>query len=600
MRYFLTLIAFVPIMAFSQLHVSSNAYIYNNDRLLFVKDAVSIANNANIYLRNEAQLLQNTTSLSLNSGLGSLSTFQEGTSDNFDYNYWCSPVGLPAATVGNSPFGITLLNRATTNTASTPAIMLSNTAFDGISNPLSIAPRWIFKFLNSSNYSQWIPVLSASTIMAGEGFTMKGTSGNDATIVNGVANNPGGAQRYDFRGKPNSGNITIGLANNQMTLTGNPYPSAIDLSMFLTDALNTTGVAYFWEHDKTVDSHLIANYRGGYGTFSPVSRGGAGVYVPAVFYAYDGSGNQLGAVGIGANYARRFSPIGQGFMIMGNNIGTSAIMRDTYRVYQKESAALSVFEKGANVSTMNTNLPEIQSVSGFDYTTVSTLPVPQIRFNALLNNMALRQTVLAFDPEATDNVDHAMDAPSPDTTLPSDTYFVMNNSRFVISVIDFDQNKRLPIGVSTNEEMNFKFTVAEIINFDTLQHVYLFDKVTQIYHNIVNEVFETTIAPGTINDRFEVTFTENLLATNSNATATLAVHQNNANQILTILNPNLLDIKQISLYDIAGKRILKKEITKIDNQHQIETAHLSEGVYIVKIKSDAETSFRQKFIVNRN
>jgi hypothetical protein len=34
-------------------------------------------------------------------------------------------------------------------------------------------------------------------------------------------------------------------------LTGNPYPSAIDLSAF-NEQTNCTGIAYFWEQDKTV------------------------------------------------------------------------------------------------------------------------------------------------------------------------------------------------------------------------------------------------------------------------------------------------------------------------------------------------------------
>jgi hypothetical protein len=59
----------------------------------------------------------------------------------------------------------------------------------------------------------------------------KGTSGTNTTTVNWVQNNPG-EQRYDFRGKPNDGTISITVLNLQFTLTGNPYPSAIDLSAF--------------------------------------------------------------------------------------------------------------------------------------------------------------------------------------------------------------------------------------------------------------------------------------------------------------------------------------------------------------------------------
>src|SRR5690606_23192895 len=278
-----------------------------------------------------------------------------------------------------------------------------------------------------------------------------------------------------------------------LTLTGNPYPSAIDLSAFLTDAVNCTGIAYFWEQDDTVNSHLIASYQGGSGTFSPVSRGGLGIYVLAVFTSYNVDGTTLAGVGTGGDYARRFSPIGQGFMIMGNSAGPSVTMSNLYRVYQKEDPLLSVFERSGNVASSPQNfLPPLMSVSGFDYTTVSTLPVPQIRINALLNSSDIRQSVLAFDAMASDGVDRAMDARSPDASLPADVYFVIENKRYVISVTTYDINKRLPLGFSTVGGGNFKVTVGEILNF-TPDDVFIFDKITGIYHDIKNGVFDISL-----------------------------------------------------------------------------------------------------------
>ena len=368
----------------AQLYVSPSSYVYVADKYLYVKQNTNIQSNGNIYLRNDSQLLQATAGTSTNTGGGTLSAFQEGSVNNYQYNYWCSPVGNASSAIGNENFGITMLYRPTTVTSSTAATILAMNNYDGTSNPLAIAPYWIWKFLSSSTYSQWISVGSGSTIAAGEGFTMKGTSGTDATTILGVQNNAGasmplfsGNQRYDFRGKPNDGNITINVANGQGTLTGNPYPSAIDLSAFLTDATNSTGIAYFWEHDKTINSHFVAAYQGGYGTFSPVSRGGTGIYVPATFYGYDAAGNQLGSVGSGNSYQRRFSPIGQGFMIQGNTNGTVQ-MNNSYRVYVKEGAAnFSQFARNSNSqNSLSDFLPEIPSISGYDYTTVSKLTPP--------------------------------------------------------------------------------------------------------------------------------------------------------------------------------------------------------------------------------
>jgi hypothetical protein len=72
----------------------------------------------------------------------------------------------------------------------------------------------------ASGYTNWAQVGSSSAINAGEGFTMKGTSGVNTTTVN-FKIIQGSKQRYDFRGKPNDGTIPITVLNLQFTLTGN-------------------------------------------------------------------------------------------------------------------------------------------------------------------------------------------------------------------------------------------------------------------------------------------------------------------------------------------------------------------------------------------
>jgi hypothetical protein len=112
---------------------------------------------------------------------------------------------------------------------------------------------------------------AATAINAGEGFTMKGTSGNDTTVadaIEGVQNNAGDKQRYDFRGKPNDGNMAIAVSAGNFTLVGNPYPSAIDLNAYLLDPANAAlinGQAYF--------SASITKFSIGVEIFFPLIRG---------------------------------------------------------------------------------------------------------------------------------------------------------------------------------------------------------------------------------------------------------------------------------------------------------------------------------------
>jgi hypothetical protein len=589
----------------AQLYVKNGSYIFNKGAVVYAKGNLELDTNSNFYLRNEGQFVQGTTSTSTNTGEGKLSVFQEGTSNNYSYNYWCSPVG--GATFGNTTnedFGITMLNVPTTNIASTAATITTGYNGSSAAGALTISNYWIFRFLALPDYSGWSHSYSASNIAAGQGFTMKGTSGSDATNVGETAvNNLGSKQRYDFRGKPNDGDITITVANNNFTLTGNPYPSAIDLSAFLTDATNCTGIAYFWEHDKTVLSHALLAYRGGYGTFSPVSRLGSGIYVPAKFYSYDISGNLLPLTESSPNnsYARRFSPVGQGFMIVGNASGTTVTMKNLYRVFQKENVLNSVFEKNATVTnTYNGDfLPPIMSVSGFDYTTVSRAEVPQIRFNTLLNNQAIKQVVLAFDSEATDGVDHAKDAENPDGTS-VDMNFFLNDKDYIISVIQFDENKRLPVTFKSTTNASFKITVAEIINFDQADNVYLYDKATGLYHDIKNAEYEFVLPEGIFSNRFEITFKNDALSVSVPTRENVIVYQNNANQLMTVSNPNSLDIKSVTLFDITGKLLFNKVNLGSASSYEFTTASLSDGVYLVKIASSDGKSVGQKIIVSSN
>lgn len=587
--------------AYAQMYVSSNSYMYVNDQMVYVRQNVNLQNNGNIYLRNGSQLLQGVNGVSTNTGQGKLSVFQEGTVDNFEYNYWCSPVGNASAASGNENFGISMLNQPTGLITSTPATILPMNNTNGTASPLAISQYWIYKYINSNNYSQWVAVNGSPNIGAGQGFTMKGTSGTDATTVQGVQNNPGANQRYDFRGKPNDGDIQISVGLNMATLTGNPYPSAIDLSAFLTDELNCTGAAYFWEQDKTINSHVLVAYSGGYGVYSPVSRGGTGIYIPAVFYNYDVSGTLIpGSTGTGGAYSRYFAPVGQGFLIHGSGAGPIATMKNQYRVFHKENPVTSIFEKPDNVNAnleVPAYLPEIQSVSGFDYTTVSTAPVPQIRFAAKAGN-GIRILALGFDEAATDGVDHAMDAKA-SGGIPVDIYFALNGAEYGISVIDFDINKKIPLGLKNNAQHTFQITVSEILNFTGAEHVYVHDKLNDTYFEITNAVYEVTLPAGNNTDRFEITFTETALGTPTLEGDSFLIVQNNTSQQLNISNPKMFDVKSVSLFDMTGKRIFDKVNLGSRENYQFATDGLAEAVYIVKVVTADNRDIGQKISVYR-
>lgn len=617
----------------AQLFVKDGSYVFMTNQYMTVMQDVNLNNTGNFYLRNTSQLLQKGSGASVNSGTGKLSVFQEGTVNNFQYNYWCSPVGNGAA--GN-PFGVSLLNRPTGLISSTAAEILptsnvNGTAMGGVGSTMQIAQYWIWKFVSLSPvYANWQYIGNAQTINPGEGFTMKGTAGSDGAVVDadGVANKTGAAQRYDFRGRPNDGNISVAISNGNLTLVGNPYSSAINLNMYLVEHTGrsynpTTGVvslggnpnvidgsAYFWEHSKTANTHLLAGYVGGYGTY--VANGAnistPGTWTSATWNTYNGDGT-LNTTGVstGSNFKRQFSPIGQGFMVKGISAGTS-IMKNAYRVFVREGVLNeSTFEKNSNATSTQAvnvnNWDEIPNVADIDYTQLSKLPVPQIKLLSILNNEKSIEVAMAFNPNTTDNYDLGYDAISPEvySNAPNLVYFGQDNNdkKCVITTLPFDLDKRIPIAFKCAAQSTFNVKVSDIINFTGSDKVYIHDKDTDIYYDIINSEFNMSLPAGENATRFEVTFKNADVLSNDNnfVASSFEVFQNNKNSMLTIVNSLGKDVLNCTVYDVAGKLVINKKNLGNNTLIELPTNALSDGVYIVKLNTTDNVSVEKKVIV---
>ena len=90
----LTILLFSLNIVISQdLYVANNSYLYAKNVVVFVNDDIRLeTSTSNLYFRDNAQLLQNIDSK--NSDAGELSIYQNQTTNVYEYNYWCSPVGV--------------------------------------------------------------------------------------------------------------------------------------------------------------------------------------------------------------------------------------------------------------------------------------------------------------------------------------------------------------------------------------------------------------------------------------------------------------------------------------------------------------------------
>ncbi len=575
--------------SYGQLSVRNDAFVFVTDEIVFVEDDINLNEaESTIYLRNEAQIIQGAGTTG-NTGIGALSVYQNGNVGAHEYNYWCSPVGNKSPSSVNNPFGVTLLNDVVNLTNSTPAkasVNLPN--LNGTSNPLSIEPYWIWKFIAADEYADWIYVGDNTSINSGEGFSMKGTSGS--------ANN----QLYDFRGKPNKGTMAINVLPNQFTLVGNPYPSALDALAYIHDPENAAvinGTLYYWEQDLNVNSHLIREYDGGYATYTISADGTLVTALPATFSTYDDNGVIAGA-GNGTpsgKEPKRYIPIGQGFMVEG--IATGAVKaKNEHRVYVKETNTNSEFFK----TTKDTKAKSIKT-NAFPLVPNN---IKRFRLNIDFNNTYTRQLLENFSDSATAGFDYGMESTTnANDVLSSDAYFSNETLIYRAQALVFNEDLKIPLVIKTDNKMPVRVRVADIQNIASFLPIYLHDKTNNTYTNLKNIDFNTNLDPGNYYDRFEITFKKpsTLNIENIATFDDFKILQNNKIAELTIINTKKLDVKSFTLIDVTGKQVLNTILNSNKTKQQYSTKTLSNGLYLVKISlMDNQTISKKIIIGNKN
>ncbi len=582
--------------SFAQLSVRNNAYVFVSDEVLFVNDDVNLEEStAKIYLRDESQLIQGTGTTG-NSGLGELSVYQTGTANQWSYNYWCSPVGNTSLANGNEDARVALLNDVIDLENSTPALF--TTGYDGSASPLTISTRWLWTYQTSSLYSDWFFVGDAGAIAPGLGFTMKGNG-------TGVSNN----QEYDFRGKPNNGTMSNPIAVGEFTLVGNPYPSAIDSAAFIHDADNVNeivGTLFYWEQAGYINSHYVADYIGGYHEFT---INAAGTIVSNTFAQFETYNSQGISTGIppgppgGTKQARRYIPIGQGFMVEGQAGATTntVSVKNTHRVFEKIGTD-SYFFRSSN--TNDNNATETTPNTGIQYQEngLSIVPNDYKRFRLNVDfsvNEAqyTRQLLLNFHDTATFGHDRGLELHR-SQNLSSDAYFEQENDVYSGLAYPFAQELTIPFVIDIEEQQPLRFRIFDVQNFDESQGIYIHDNENDTYINLRNVDYELNIEPGNYTNRFEIVFTTNsTLGIEDFEATSLTIRQNNDNNELSVLNPNALDIKTIEIFDVAGKRIYNLPYNAVSELYSVSTAAISDGVYVVKVTTNSSTVKSQKIIV---
>jgi hypothetical protein len=553
--------------------INNNTLTVENDSKIEITHYLK--NSGKLDLEGKSQLIQQLNcDLELFSN-GMLERDQQGTTNRFNYNYWSSPVSTMNNTSINHGFTVNSILRDGANPASPQPINWTTSVNNPTTSPITLSSYWIFKFQNLSPiYANWSGVGQNGHLAAGQGFTMKGS--NQAT----------GNQNYVFVGKPNNGLITSPIAPNNLNLSGNPYPSALDVNEFILNNLDsTTGTVYLWEHYATNNTHNLAGYQGGYATRNLV--GGTEPIAP------EGISN----LGSSDRIPGRFLPVGQGFMVYGNETGGLIKFNNNQRAFVKENNSQSgtIFRQ---ISETNAgSIPDYFSKN--DDNNYAASPFQKIRLNVVLPNQHKRQLLIGYMNEyATDNFDKGFDAPIIDNYA-NDAYFILANYELnILGDSYFSPTKSHTIGVKSTVAGTIKFELDSLENIPNGLTVYIYDQLTNTYHNIIDGTFETTIGIEQSPNRFYLRYQQEGALNNNdlNAANHLDVLHNSFNSTIQISNEYTLDIKKVSLVNILGQVIQQWNTNSNVTLIELSTQGVMPGTYVVTINSDEGTTSKKIII----
>lgn len=449
---------------------------------------------------NEHHLVQGPNSILLGNGNYNFTRFS-GNSNDTILNYWSSPVqGATIAMLGATD------------------------------------PRNHYTYNASTG---WIRPAMNSVMAAGIGYSSSGTP-NGRVIFNASGNN-----RF-HNGIINttiSGDTTLRGWN----LVGNPYPSSISASQFLSDNPNLFQAVWFWSQ-RVASTFPTGTLNGDYAVWN--LTGGV-------------AGSQGGAIPNGQISA------GQGMFI---------------KVPSNNSSLNSVnFNNGQRTNSNST----VFRTQNFEKAWIN-LTGPNLAFN---------QTLIGFGAPATAAIDPEFDAEKMRGNDRIALYSLHGSSDMSIQALAGRTStlERIGLGVDGSHAGIYELSLAQSEGFPSATTISVRDFATGILHNLANGPYSFNLAQsGIYRNRFELQF--NGLASGletQNISILNILLSNNKLHVTGLMEGE--SIIGIEIIDLTGKLVQSTSKFQNTNQHSLDL-NVNQGVYFARVTTSKQQIVR-KFLV---
>lgn len=516
----------------SQLIVESGAEIMvKNSGTLTVQ--CPITNSGIITIENNGALIQR-GSADNNTGSGTYKIERDGKAANNAFNAWSSPVpGLPVHDNGvfsdANPCDIFVFDASKQNWSHDFAPNYSTTC-NG----------------NSVTFTSNFLISGADGILStARGYFVPGASGITRTFEGSSVHN--GDISKPLESGTNPGTPNINWTQDNWNLIGNPYPSAIDISSFLTENASglTTASVYIWDD------------------------GGSGNYDSADFIAH----NLIGATstGGGSNSITNGNiASAQGFFVQGTGaVNFTNAMR---------ASGNDEFRSGNNLG--QNRFPKV--------------------WLSVDNSSHYNEILVALHPEATTGFDKLYDAPkyygqqnlNISANLPTGEEMVISAE----APLGLNEERIMPLTLQTanNNETKFKINRSELIPENV--HIFLIDSLNDSQTELTNGgVYTPQLdSAGKYTNRFYLLFKNNMIAadddfSDSGNNDVTGVDENYTRETVkvwsrqndVVIETKGVTLKSASLIDASGRLITTQRAEK-QNRMLLNTSGLSSGIYMVR------------------